>query len=59
MSNLKDIEVKVDRSDLIFLHRVIDNVLPELQAAVADGLIDESVLIELDEAFSIVDEYLE
>jgi len=57
-NNNKEITVEVTRSDLVYLRRVLDNTLPEVQAAVADGLIDESILIGLDEAIEIVEEYL-
>jgi len=45
--------VEITRSDLRFVLRAIDTALPELEAAVHDGLIDESVLIELSEAQDI------
>lgn len=59
-NNNKDgiIEVAVNRSDLIFLRRALDGAIPELEAAVADGLVDEAVLIELDSAIDVVDGYL-
>lgn len=54
----RELEVSVTRSDLIFLQRVLDTAFAELEAAVADGDVDESVLIDLDEGIQAVSEYL-
>jgi hypothetical protein len=56
---VSEIEIAVPRSDIIFLHRVIDGAYAELEAAVADGDVDESVLIELDEALNCLKEFLQ
>lgn len=53
-----DNNIKVDRTDLIYVNRSIEDAVSELEAAVADGLVDESVLANLEEALEIVDEYL-
>jgi hypothetical protein len=51
-------KIEVKRSDLIFLYRVCDTAFSELEAAVADGLVDESVLIEMDESIKTIKGYL-
>lgn len=56
---MKETTIEVKRSDLIYLQRVMDSAFSELEAGVADGMIDESVLIELDDALSAVREYLD
>lgn len=55
---MKEIIVEVQRSDLIFLNRVLDTAFSELEAAVADGDVDESVLIDLEEAQNAIKGYL-
>jgi hypothetical protein len=45
-------------TDLRYIYRAIDTALSEIEAAVADGLVDESVLIELQEAGQIAEGYL-
>jgi hypothetical protein len=54
----KEEYAEVLRSDLIFLQRVLDTAFAELEAAVADGDVDESVVIDMDEAMSLVKGYL-
>lgn len=54
---MKDI-IEVNKSDLVFLHRALDTAFAEVEAAVADGDVDESVLIDLDDAMNILKEYL-
>jgi hypothetical protein len=54
----KDIAVEIRRTDLIYVRRAIDDAIAEVQAGVADGLIDESVLIALDESLNILEGYL-
>lgn len=55
---VSEVEIKVPRSDLIFLQRVLDGAFAEIEAAVADGDVDESILIELDEALAVLKDYL-
>ena len=56
---VSEIEISVPRSDLIFLQRVLDGAYAELEAAVADGDVDQSILIELEEAQHAVEEFLQ
>lgn len=44
-------------SDLYFIKRAIDSAFAELEAAVADGLVDESVIADLEEALDIIKGY--
>lgn len=55
---VSEIEISLPRSDLIFLQRVLDTAFSEIEAAVADGDVDESVLIDLDEALGVLKDYL-
>ncbi len=54
----KEEVVETTRADLIYIRRAIDDAVSELEAAVADGLVDESVLIAMDESLNIVEGYL-
>ena len=52
------VAIEVDRSDLIFINRAMDSAFAELEAAVADGSVDESVLIDLEDALLVIKDYL-
>ena len=54
----KERVVEVERTSLIYVRRAVDDAIAEVQAGVADGLIDESVLIALDESLNILEGYL-
>jgi hypothetical protein len=51
--------INVERSDLIFLLRAIDSAYAEVEAAVSDGDVDESVVLDLEDALELVKEYLD
>lgn len=55
---MKETIVEVNRSDLIFLQRVIETAMAEIEAMVADGDVKEDVQIDLDESLNLVREYL-
>lgn len=48
--------VEISKSDLRFILRALDTAMSEVEAAVADGLIDSSVLLDMDSAAEIVKE---
>ena len=48
--------VEISKSDLRFILRALDTAMSEVEAAVADGLIDSSVLLDMDSATEIVKE---
>lgn len=50
--------VEVQRINLIYVRRAIDDAVAEIEAAVADGDVDESVLSALDESLHIIEGYL-
>lgn len=52
------IQVAVDRSDLIYLNRVLDSAYSIIEAVAAEGDEDDSLILELDEISAIVKEYL-
>jgi len=58
MANNTETVVEVNRSDLIFLQRVLDSCFAEVEAIVREGNEDESILIEIDEALNAVKGYL-
>lgn len=57
-NNTKDKEIAVRLTDIIYIFRSIDTANSELEAAVADGLIKEDVLIDMQEAARIISEYM-
>ncbi len=46
--------VELDLVDVRYVRSAIDDALSELEAAVADGDVDESILIGLSDAYEIV-----
>lgn len=56
--NDKQDVVEVTRVNLIYVRRAIDDAIAEIEAAVADGDVDESVLAALDESLHIIEGYL-
>ena len=51
-------KINYDLSGLYYILRSIDGAMAELEAAVADGDVDEVVLIELDTAHSMVQDMI-
>lgn len=54
----KEEVVEVSRINLIYIRRALDDAIAEVEAAVADGDVDESVLSALDESLHIIEGYL-
>lgn len=50
--------VTITKSDLRYILRSLDTGMSEIEAAVADGLIDSSVLIDMDSASNILQDAL-
>lgn len=46
--------MSLSKIDRFFVLRAIDDAMSELEAAVADGLVDEKVLEDLREAYSLI-----
>lgn len=51
-------EVPVKKEELKKIFHAIDTARSEIEAAVADGLVDDSVLGECDEACDMLEQYL-
>ena len=50
--------VTITKSDLRYILRSLDTGMSEIEAAVADGLLDSSVLIDMDSASNILQDAL-
>ena len=51
-------EIPVTKADLIYFHRTLDDAHSELEAAVSDGLVDDSITIAMATAIDMLEQYI-
>jgi hypothetical protein len=51
-------EIPVTRSDLIFIHRALDQVRAEIEGEVKDGNIDDAIFMDVEEAQEMIEQWL-
>lgn len=54
----KQITVEVDRSDLIYIDRLLESAYAIIEAVSKEGDEDDSLMLELDEVSALVKSYL-